>query len=311
MKSIIGRNFHNILIVVVWGVLFLITGCGQARQQVTPRGVLSANEINTFASDFDSLLKKYWEVCAKHDLKQVRTLYTEDIKVIDAGDTVMEGSMYVSGVFCSTFYMVYPGFEGRSVANYIDRDGGVYIEDTWGWSLRSEIPIATFSENRPMTTYMWFTTRDGLIARVWMLYGEEVFAELDETPFPGAILKDYSTAWSSNRPQKIAELYSSDAVYRDSLFRDNIQGVKAIEEFASKYFAWYPDIRVKLVKSFGHYPSASHIGGLFTMDVLDRNGGDCSIQKLIFLHIDPTTQKILEEWVFYQPDLLLACGWAQ
>jgi hypothetical protein len=157
---------------------------------------------------------------------------------------------------------------------------------------------------------MWLTLRDGKISYWWLFYDQEVF-HAGELDFDQKMLQDYAAAWSSGDAQAVTSLYSTDAVRKDNLFGEKQQDSAAIQEYAQKFFSWYPGIRLSLLQSFGEYPKLEKRGGVYALNVTDRAGKPCEVQGLILLEPDSSGQKIAQEWVFYQADSLIACGWAR
>jgi len=51
------------------------------------------------------------------------------------------------------------------------------------------------------------------------------------------------------------------------------------------------------------------IGGVYAIHVSDKAGQPCDVSAIILL--DTSQDKITNEWLFYNADSLIACGWAQ
>ncbi len=182
------------------------------------------------------------------------------------------------------------------------------LEENWGWEPECITKDISSSDN-PYINYDWLTLRDGKIAYWWLFYDKDICAAT--IPFDSKLLQDYADVWSSGNPQAIVSLYAEDAIRQDTLFNENQQGNQAINKFATNFVNWYPGVRLSLVDEFGELPQQLKRGGVYSVQVSDPNGNPCEVKMLVVLEPDESQQKIAQEWLFYNADSLIACGWAQ
>jgi hypothetical protein len=193
-----------------------------------------------------------------------------------------------------------PQFGVQGIDIFISGEDGFLQQDFLNFSAVPENPIIHY--------FAWVTPREGKIS-YWRAFVSSDFFTSRDMPFDPTILNNYSIAWSSGDAQTVAALYNTDAVREDTLFGENQQGSAAVKEFATDFFNKYPDISLELIQPIGENGEPITLGGVYAMHVTDQNGKPCDIQALIVL--EPDNEKITKETVFYQPDSLIACGWAQ
>jgi hypothetical protein len=197
-------------------------------------------------------------------------------------------------------------FEGHQLDTFIGREEGFDIWEQWNFRLSTK-------EN-PYLGYDWYLLKDGKISSMGLFWGYDVYVR-DFIPSFGATfdqkpLQDYASAWSSGNPGTVASLYSAEVVRQDTLFRENQQGSSAVKEFATNYFSWYPGVRMEFLQSFMLAESKPiKMGGVFAIHVSDQAGKPCAVNAVILVEL--SQDKIINEWLFYNADSLIACGWAQ
>jgi hypothetical protein len=286
-------------------LMMVSTGC---KQQTTPRPPLSADEVKTIAAEFERVSKAHLDAWNKHDTNLMRQLYTDDIMFYETGniseyhsiDNVLDLN---GGIIAGS-----PDIEVSQVDTFIGREDGFDIWEMWNYWEEFG-----FKKDNPATVYDWITLREGEISEWWQLYDSEVFTATEKAfqqVFQPKYIQAYETAWTSGDPEAVASLYDSKVVRKDTLFGEDQQGSSAIKEFATKFFTWYPGVRLELIKSFGlAYSNPLMTGGEYAIHVIDRAGKPCDVHAIVLL--ESSQDKIINEWVFYQADSLIACGWAQ
>jgi hypothetical protein len=286
-------------------LLFIITaGC----QQHPARPPLSATDVKTLSTEFDGISNAHLAAWNNHDFTSMDQVYADDIKYYEKTGNApdYQGSAEVIALMNGVDQDTNIG--GLSGGTFIGRETGFDIWEEWGYD--EELG---FSKDNLLYEYNFYTLRGGKIAEWWLDYGMDYLAvkgvQISEKP-----LQEYAAAWSSGNPKTVASLYDPQAVRTDTLYGENEQGSTAIKEFAGSFFAWYPGVLLELQKSFAYNPL--EIGGVYAIHVSDQAGKPCDVRAIILLDLEKnkTTNKfdvITNERVFYQPDTLLACGWAR
>ncbi len=285
-------------------ILILVpTGC---KQQTTTRPPLPIDEVNTISSEFERVSSAFIDAYNTHDTGLISQLLTDDIEYYEVGSSPQYTglSQYVS--LANSFLASSPHFEGRQLSTFIGREDGFDIWEQWNYRQSTK-------EN-PYLGYDRYQLKDGKISSMWLYWGYDVYVR-DFIPSFGAIfdqkpLQDYASAWSSGDPGTVASLYSAEVVRQDTLFRENQQGSSAITAYAASFFNWYPGVQMELLQSFMLAESKPiEIGGVYAIHVSDQAGKPCDVNAVILL--DVSQDQIINEWVFYNADSLIACDWAQ
>ncbi len=264
--------------------------------------------MKTNATEFERITNAHLLATMNGDFDQMRQLYTEDIVHHDQNVEYAKGIENVI-LLQKDLISYFPDFETRLANTFIGHDDGFLVENTWGWApydYKSDV----WSSDYPLINYSWMTLRDGKISYWWLFYGEEVFS-VQGKPFDSKMQQDYAAVWSSGDSEAVASLYTPEAIRQDTLFSENQQGNSAIKAFATHFFAWYPGVHLTLVETFGEYPKVIKRGGIYTVSVSDPSGQPCDVSMLVLLEPDEGQQKIAQEWVFYNANSLIVCGWAQ
>jgi hypothetical protein len=267
---------------------------------VTPttisRPPLSADEVKTIGAEFEKIASADTEAWDKGDLELMRPYYASDIIIYDAypDEHFVQGADDLISLMMDYPIKNHPNLEVQLADTFIARGIGLEALDMWGF-----IDI-------PSTLYYLYTLRDGKIAEWWTYMGS-VNAAADGTPIPEKLLLDYATAWSSGDPETVASLYNPNIVRQDTLLRENQQGSTAMKEFATKYFAWYPGVRLELKDSLQW--SAKDLGGVYAIHGSDETGKPCDVRAIILLEV--SQDKIVKERLLYNAGTLIACGWAK
>ncbi len=277
-----------------------------------PRPPISAADVKSLAAPFDKVSKAYVQAWNTHDTKNMAPLLTDDVLYYEEGNKPMTST--AGGLLGTNWIVLHgsPNFEGKQTDLFVSRDSAFDIWEMWNY----DEAAGPQGKDNPVTGYDWYTLRDGKIASIWLFWSPEHLMAGFDIAFSEKPLQDYDKAWSSGDPKTIAALYAPDAVRHDTLFGDDQNGPSAIQEYAANFFSWYPDVSLERLKSFqlGHSVPVK-TGGVYILHARDHAGKPCDIQAIILLESpvldDLSTGKIINEWWFYQPDSLIACGWAQ
>ncbi len=263
---------------------------------------LSAGQVKAFAAEFERIAEGQVQAWNSHDLDRLRQVYTEDVVHYDANQPLFVGIDAVLGMASGIVFAGSPDFQGRLGDTFIRREDGFDRWEIWNWH--------GHTKDDPIKEYDWLTMRDGRISYWRLLYGP-AFLKIQGASYETKLLEDYASVWSSGDVQRVAGLYASAAVRLDTLFGENQEGSSAVQDYAEKFFAWYPGVRLELLETFAEGPIPVKRGGVYAIHVQDSAGKPCDIKALIVMEADESKEKITKEWVFYQPDSLLACGWAR
>jgi len=269
-----------------------------------PRPPLSAEEVKTIAAEFDKVSSAHMDAWNKHDRNLMVILYTSDITYHEDGIEPMRSGQ-TSVLWLQSYVLQHwPDYAVRSLDTFIGREDGFDVMEMWNW-------MGATKEN-PFTGYYWYTLRNGKISDLWLFWGSEAFTKIyipeANATFTDKPLQDYALAWSSGDLQTIASLYATDVVRQDTLYKENQQGSSAVKEFAAQFFAWYPGVRLELLQPF-KLDETGMTGGVYAIHVTDQAGMPCDVRAVILLEL--AEEKITKEWIFYNANSLVACGWAQ
>jgi len=277
----------------------MCTGC---RQQAS-RPKLSIDEIRSITAKFESVTNAYLNAWNMHDTEQMREQFTENARYFEEGNAANESNVDTMLDFYKNLFISNPDIQGYHIDTYIARKDGFDVWESWPAN------GSMFTKENPIRAYDWYTLSDAKISRLWVLWGDKTLktVHLEFNPQP---LVDYASAWSSGDPQAVAALYSEDTIREDTLFGEKQQGSTAINEFSSDFFSWYPAVKLELRQAFGlESKDIRMTGGEYSIHVSDPVGSPCEVKAIILLQM--ANEKITSETVFYNPDSLIACGWAQ
>jgi hypothetical protein len=279
--------------------MMVATGC---MQKTSPRPTLSADEVKTIAAEFDKISKANIDVWNQHDINLMRPLFTDDVQYFEDAITPMTNGiadlMELDGLVLGW----HPDYAGRQVDSFIGREDGFDIWEMWNYF--------TSTKENPYYAYDRYILRDGKISSWYLFWGTEAIVN-HWTPgktFDQKPLQDYVSAWSSGDPKEVASLYDPNVIRQDALFGENQQGSSNVKKFATDFFNWYPGVRLELLRSF-ILDSSAQTGGVYAIHITDDVGKPCDVRAVILLEL--SEKKIAKEWIFYNANSLIACGWAQ
>jgi ketosteroid isomerase-like protein len=292
--------------------LFLV-GCGALVTEPPPaRKTLSSAEVAQNAEAFNVITAANVDAWNVKDLNAIQAILTEDIRFIDVsgGDnlTGIDETVDMARSFC----LYFPDLQRKTTDHFIGVEEGIAFYDYWGW----KIGAINYTPENPFRYVFLLETREGFIS-TWRLFEglaalEAHFITETESEAFQAVIHSYGSAWSSADPKLVAKLYAKDAVRRDSLFEENQQGNKAIKDFASLFFAWYPNAEWTSLEMFGESfmrDRAQAIGSSFAIQITTPADEACEVMAVVLLHV--LDGKVVQEDLYYEPDSLIRCGWAQ
>lgn len=293
--------------------ILLLSACNPStNNSPLVREPLSSEEITQRAEAFEAVVAKNAEAWNAKDIDTIQAVLTDDIHFVDVsgGDNLKGTSQVITmaRVFCNFF----PDLQRKATSHYIGVEEGVAIYDYWGWRIGGK----EYTPEDPWIYAFLYKTQDDLISE-WNLF--EGIEEL-ETHFLSesasvetrSVISSYASAWSSGEPKSVAAMYAKDAVHRDSLFKESQQGSKAIKAFAESFFTTYPDATWTPMEMFGEKkfrdkPQA--VGSSFNIEVTNPSGIPCDLEAVVLLYV--LEGKIIQEDIYYEPDSLIQCGWAE
>ncbi len=281
-----------------------------------PRLPISAADVQAIAAPFDKVSKGYIAAWNTHDVENMRPLLTDDVLYYEPDNNPMESTAI--GLLGTNWQVLHdsPNLQGRQVSMFINRGSAFAIWEMWNYAE----DVLPSSPEDPIRGYNWYTLRDGKIATMWLFWEPEFMVANAGTDSGGAqyheeVLQGYEQAWSSGDPQAVAALYAPDAARHDALFGDDQAGAPAIQKSAARFFASYPGARFERIQSFQLALSMPvKVGGVYVIHALNQARQPCDVRAIILLEApildDLSAGKLINEWLFYEPDSLIACGWA-
>jgi ketosteroid isomerase-like protein len=286
--------------------IIVITSCTKS-SQLPARELASAAEVKRIASAFDTITKANAEAWNAYDFDAMKALYTDDIVFTEATfddhivgiDEVMSMARGMS--------VSYADMRRKITNHYIGLEDSLCVYDYWNW-------FGSTEEN-PFLYVFQLKTSNNIISNWTLFEGLEsaeksYFASKQRLDEARSLLSEYQSAWSSGDSTTVAGLYSGDAVRTDTLFQEKQEGQDAITSFAKSFFAWYPGIKWTLNQSFGEWKGTSPtIGGTYSIMVNDYANQPCEVHIAVLLQAPEG--KITHETLYYEPDSLVKCGWAQ
>ena len=276
------------------------------------RESLSSEEIRQRADAFEAVVAKNADAWNAKDLDAIEAVLTDDIHFVDVsgGDNLngISQVMSMARIFCGIF----PNLQRQATSHYIGVEEGMAIYDYWGWRIGAK----QYTREDPFIYVFLYKIQDDLISEWHLFEGIEALEAnfISETASveTRAVISSYASTWSSGDPKSVAEMYANDAVRHDSLFEENQQGTKAIKDFAESFFTTYPDVQWTSNETFGEKPvedKPQAVGSSFKIEVTNPSGIPCDLEAVVLLYV--LEGKIIQEDIYYEPDSLIQCGWAE
>jgi ketosteroid isomerase-like protein len=298
----------------VWRVVLLVfivftTSCGEVHS--ASRQLVKLSSLQTAAAKFDHIASGLTQTWNSRDTQVVKELFTEDAKANDKtfGDNAV-GPDQITGLIAivSSFG---PNWEANLTDQYIGLDNGLAVDELWNLKLGN----IQFTQDHPMIEVDWLQTRDDLISNWTIFYSLETMEELGVSTSQRldqarSLLSSYQSAWSSGDEQAVTQLYANNAVREDTIFLEQQEGQKEIISFAKSFFNWYPDAQWNLSLVFGEgIGDTPTTGGLYVIKLIALNGQFCEVKVAVLLQTSKNL--ITHEYLYYNPQSLIKCGWAQ
>ena len=291
--------------------MLLLSAC--ASQAVKSREPLPAEEIMHIAKDFKSLIDANREAHLAKDFVGIEALFTEDMSFDDYSfEDHLVGTDQFMGM-TRNFLNYFKHLQWQTTYYFISLDKIVTIAKFWDMNWMGK----AYKEENPFIHVFLFEPQGDLISAWRLFYSVDFLLEqyrLSETEAAEmeTALSAYASAWSSMDSKIIAEMYASNVVCQDTLFDEYQDGRDAIQAFAESFITWYPNAHWTSHQMFGEsaYPDQPQtIGSSYTIEVTDPTGDPCQIMTVVLLQV--LDGKIIHEELYYEPDTLIACGWAR
>lgn len=292
------------------GLLILGLGACGGNEPVAPRQPASADEVRQLADDFNAVANMQVEAWNSYDTQSIRTAYTDDIVHLDgASEARIEGIDKVASM-ASQVFTFFPKMTSQVTDQFIASDSGFAVTDISNVALGGY----RFTEDDPIIEIDRFETRGDRISTWTLYYAVDTLQKWGPTSPENldaaeSLLSSYRSAWSSGKPSSVGDLYAPDAVRQDTIFNERQEGRTAVESFARSFFAWYPDATWDLILPFGNGADEPTTGGVFAVTPDPAGQGACKVMLAVLL--ESSDGLITQESVYYEPDSLIACGWAQ
>lgn len=290
--------------------IFTTASCG-LKPQTTPRQPVALADFQTQAGKFKTIASGL-QIASHPDDKQPATdIFTDDAEARDRtfGDHAV-GPDQITGLIAiaSAFG---PTWESKQTDVYIGLGDGLVVAEMWNLKFGN----IQFTQDHPMMEVDWLQERSDQISSWTIFYNLDTLEELSvptsqRLEQARSLLSAYQLAWSSVDAQAVTGLYATDALREDKIFMERQEGQKAITDFASSFFAWYPGVQWNLSLGFGEgLGVAPMTGGLYLVKVQDLAGQPCEVKVAVLLQTSEGL--IIHESMFYEPQALINCGWAR
>jgi hypothetical protein len=290
--------------------IFTTASCG-LKPQTTPRQPVALADFQTQAAKFKTIASGLQIASHSDDKQSANDIFTDDAEAADRtfGDHAV-GPDQIMGLIAivSAFG---PTWESKQTDMYIGSGDGLVVAEMWNLKFGN----IQFTQDHPMMEVDWLQARSEQISSWTIFYSLDTLEELNvptsqRLEQARSLLSAYQFAWSSGDDQAVTELYTSDALRKDNIFMERQEGQKAIADFASSFFAWYPGVRWILSLGFGEgLGVAPMTGGLYTVKVQDLAGQPCEVKVAVLLQASESL--ITHETLYYEPQSLISCGWAR
>jgi ketosteroid isomerase-like protein len=311
------RNFEFVYLCMSMILIFgmLLGACAElTAEPLSPRSVLSAEEVRDLSEKFKALADANREAHNARDMERIEALFAEDVLFVDVTfgdhlDSIIEFMGMTRNMFA-----FFPEFQWKTLDYFIGSDKFVTIAGFWGgnWGGNKE-----YTEQDPFIHVFLFEPKEDLIASWRLFYGYDFLNDnrvISETAAADmeSMLISYGSAWSSMDSEVVADMYAKDAVRQDALFGEIQEGSKAIKAFTESFFTQYPEAQWTPLELFGERgfrdkPQA--IGSSYAIEITDPTGEACEVMAVVLLHV--LDGKIVQEDLYYNTDSLIQCGWAQ
>ena len=112
------------------------------------------------------------------------------------------------------------------------------------------------------------------------------------------------SSWATADPNTLASLYQDQAARHDG-YAGDMQARQEIADWYTRLFDTYPNLTLVVTEGF-----ASGLGPAATYDLTMTTGGDTCTMRLGAVWDLDDDDLIADEYVYSDPETVLACGWA-
>lgn len=292
----------------------LLSGCTE--EIMDARQPLSAVDITQFRESFSALTDANRDAHNAEDLDAIQALFTEDMLFEDRtfGDHLVGIKAFMS--MTRRMFQFFPGFQWKTTGYFIDGEKLLTNTEFWEMSWTGN-PEDKYTEEDPFIHVFLFEREGDLISSWRLFYGWEFLQDngqisKTEAEEMKSLLNAYTAAWSSKDLKAFTELYAKNAVRNDPLFDKRQEGIKDIKAYAESFFTLYPNANWTPLEIFGerlYRDKPQAVGSSFKIEVTVPSGETCEIEAVALLHV--FEGKIIQEDLYYEPDSLIQCGWAE
>lgn len=307
-------RFSLLSLSMIFFCVSLLSGCN--KEIAEAREPLSAAEIIQFKESFSALTDANREAHNAEDLDAIQALFTEDMLFEDRTfrDHLVGTKEFMS--MTRKMFQFFPGFQWKTTGYFMDGEKLLTITEFWEMSWTGN-PEDKYTEEDPFIHVFLFEREGDLISSWRLFYGWEFLQDNDqisenEAEQMRSLVNAYAAAWSSKDSKALTELYAKDAVRKDTLFDESQENLNAIEDFAEAFFTWYPNAHWMPLEIFGeriYLDKPQAVGSSYQVEVTDPSGEACAVEVVVLLHV--FEGKIIQEDIYYEPDSLIQCGWAE
>lgn len=207
----------------------------------------------------------------------------------------------------TSFFSDFPGYRVRVVDVFVRPGVALEFSEGSGITLRG----VTFTEDEPMREVDRIEVGDdGLLGRWSLLYGLDMWEIWGAPGFrmdaATEVLAAHAAAWAAPDPAAFAALYSSDAERVDDLVGLSGTGSGVIHDLAVRLAGLTGD--VAQTWSFADSRTAAAeveiVGAVYRV----TTSAGCGVRFATLLTVSGGV--IEHEEIFWDPDALVACGWA-
>jgi hypothetical protein len=285
-----------------------LAACGQPAVSWEP---VPAAVIEQKAAATEMLLAAEKVASSSGDLELFQAVFTDDIVLND--ETFKDEVVGIERVVrtYNNIKVLFPNLQGVNRVWFIGSEEILLVIDLWNLNLYGY----PFTQDDPLEEVDLWKIHDNHIWLWDMFYGLDSLQALgnsnnkrvEEIP---SLLNAYGSAWSSKNTRKVKSLYAVEAVRDDPIFGKYLEGRNAIVSDAQVFFSKFPLAQWKLGLAFGDGNGTAPItGGVWELSVIGSEGEMCDVRMAVTLKT--VNGKIVSENVYYEPNSLISCGWAQ
>jgi len=294
--------------------IYLLSACTPTvTKTISPRKTLSAEKINQIAQDFKALTDANREAHLAKDFSAIEALFTKDMSFDDYSfrDHLVGTDEFMD--MTRNFLNYFNQLKWKTTNYFISSEKTITIAEFWDMNWLGN----QYNKEDPFIHVFLFEPQGNLISSWRLFYGYDFLVENDllsetQADVMESLLSAYAVAWSSKDSKAVTEIYTKDALHQDTLFNESQQGNKAIRDFAESFFTWYPDAQWTPTQMFGerfYQDKPQTIGSVYNICTHNSIGETCEVMVVVLLRV--FEGKIIQEEIYYQPDSLITCGWAQ